>query len=122
MVAFIIRRVLLSIFVLFLITIMSFLLLYIMPGDPVTIMLGVDATPQRAEELRRELWLDRPLVEQYLHWLSNIFQGDLGMSITNQESVSGMMALRLPITLYLSFLALILSAVIGIGTGLVCAI
>lgn len=122
MVAFIIRRILLSIVVLFLITILSFLLIHIMPGDPVTIMLGVDATPQRVEELRQELWLDRPVVVQYFHWLSNVLQGDLGMSITNQESVSGLISLRLPTTLYLSFFALILSAIIGIGTGLICAI
>ncbi len=122
MVTYIIRRVLLSIFVLFLITILSFLLLNIMPGDPVTILLGVDATPQRAAELRAELWLDRPLVVQYVHWLSNVVQGNLGKSVTNQESVSGLIALRLPITMYLSIFALILSAIIGVGTGLVCAI
>jgi peptide/nickel transport system permease protein len=122
MVAYIIRRILLSIFVLFLITILSFLLLNIMPGDPVTILLGVDATPQRAEELRKELWMDRPLVVQYLHWLSNVVQGDLGKSVTNRESVSGLIAVRLPVTLYLSFFALILSAILGIGIGLFCAI
>ncbi len=93
-----------------------------MPGDPVTILLGVDATPQRAAELRAELWLDRPLVVQYVHWLSNVVQGNLGKSVTNQESVSGLIALRLPITMYLSIFALILSAIIGVGTGLVCAI
>jgi peptide/nickel transport system permease protein len=113
MVAYIIRRVLLSVFVLFLITVLSFFLLDIMPGDPVTILLGIDATPQRAEELRKE---------QYLHWLSNVVQGDLGKSVTNRESVSGLIAVRLPVTLYLSFFALILSAILGIGTGLFCAI
>jgi peptide/nickel transport system permease protein len=122
MIAFIIRRVLLSVAVLFLITILAFLLLHIMPGDPVTIMLGVDATPQRYDEVRKELWLDRPLATQYLHWLSNTVQGNLGKSITNQESVSGLIAIRLPITMYLSIYALIISAVIGIGIGLICAI
>jgi peptide/nickel transport system permease protein len=122
MVTYIIRRVLLSIFVLFLITILSFLLLNIMPGDPVTILLGVDATPQRAEELRKELWMDRPMAVQYLHWLSNVFQGDLGKSVTNRESVSGLIAVRLPVTLYLSFFAMILSAILGIAVGLFCAI
>jgi peptide/nickel transport system permease protein len=122
MVAYIIRRVLLSVFVLFLITVLSFFLLDIMPGDPVTILLGIDATPQRAEELRKELWMDRPVVVQYLHWLSNVVQGDLGKSVTNRESVSGLIAVRLPVTLYLSFFALILSAILGIGTGLFCAI
>lgn len=122
MIAFIVRRILFSILVLIILSIITFLLLHIMPGDPVTIMLGVDATPQRYEELRRELWMDRPLAVQYLHWLGNVLQGDLGMSITNRESVSGLIAVRLPVTMYLSFFALILSAVVGIGTGLICAI
>jgi peptide/nickel transport system permease protein len=122
MIAFIVRRLLFSILVLIILSIITFLLLHIMPGDPVTIMLGVDATPQRYEELRRELWMDRPLAVQYLHWFGNVLQGDLGMSITNRESVSGLIAVRLPVTMYLSFFALILSAVVGIGVGLICAI
>jgi peptide/nickel transport system permease protein len=122
MVAFIIRRILFSILVLIILSIITFLLLHIMPGDPVTIMLGVDATPARYQELSRQLWLDRPLAVQYVHWLGNVLQGDFGMSITNRESVSGLIAVRLPVTMYLSFFALILSAVIGIGTGLICAI
>jgi peptide/nickel transport system permease protein len=122
MLAFIVRRLILSILVLFLITVMSFLLLHIMPGDPVTIMLGVDATPQRAEELRKELWLDRPVAVQYIHWLSNVLHGDLGDSVTNRESVSQAMAQRLPITLYLSFFSLILSTIVGVGIGIICAI
>jgi peptide/nickel transport system permease protein len=122
MITFIVRRILLSVFVLLLITILSFLLLHIMPGDPVTIMLGVDATPQRADELRKELWLDRPVVVQYIHWLSNVVHGDLGDSVTNRESVSQAIAQRLPITLYLSFFSLILSTIVGVGIGIICAI
>ncbi len=122
MIAFIVRRLLLSVFVLLLITIMSFLLLHIMPGDPVTIMLGVDATPQRADELRKELWMDRPVAVQYIHWLSNVVHGDLGDSVTNRESVSQAMAQRLPITLYLSFFSLILSTIVGVGIGIICAV
>jgi peptide/nickel transport system permease protein len=122
MITFIVRRILLSVFVLLLITILSFLLLHIMPGDPVTIMLGVDATPQRADELRKELWLDRPVAVQYIHWLSNVVHGDLGDSVTNRESVSQAMAQRLPITLYLSFFPLVLSTIVGVGIGIICAI
>jgi peptide/nickel transport system permease protein len=122
MISFIVRRILLSLLVLLILSIITFLLLHIMPGDPVTIMLGVDATPLRYEEVRKELWMDRPLTVQYIHWLSNALQGNLGKSITNRESVSGLVAVRLPVTMYLSFFALILSAIIGVGIGLICAI
>jgi peptide/nickel transport system permease protein len=122
MVTFIIRRLLLSIIVLLLITVMIFLLLHIMPGDPVTIMLGVDASQARADALRKELWLDRPLAVQYVHWLSNIVKGNFGKSVTFREDTSGLIKARLPITVYLSFLSLVLSAIVGIGAGVICAI
>jgi peptide/nickel transport system permease protein len=122
MVNFIIRRLLLSIIVLLLITIMIFLLLHIMPGDPVSIMLGIDASKERVDTLRKELWLDRPLAIQYIHWLSNTVKGDLGKSVSFQEDASSIIAARLPLTIYLSFIALILSTVIGVGGGIFCAI
>lgn len=122
MVTFIIRRLLLSIIVLLLVTVMIFLLLHIMPGDPATIMLGVDASKERVEALRKELWLDRPLAVQYVHWLSNAFKGDLGKSVTFGEEASSIIAVRVPITIYLSFLSLVLSAIIGIGAGIICAV
>jgi peptide/nickel transport system permease protein len=122
MVTFIIRRLLISIIVLLLITLIIFLLLHIMPGDPATIMLGIDANQERVDALRKELWLDRPLAVQYLHWLSNAVKGDLGKSVSFREDTSAIMAVRLPITIYLSFLSLILSAIIGIVAGIICAI
>ena len=122
MATFIIRRLLFSIIVLLLVTIMIFLLLHIMPGDPATIMLGIDASQERVEALRRELWLDRPLPVQYIHWLSNAVHGDLGKSVSFGEPASKIIAVRVPITVYLSFLSLILSAVIGIGAGIICAV
>jgi peptide/nickel transport system permease protein len=122
MVTFIIRRLLLSIIVLLLITVMIFLLLHIMPGDPVTIMLGIDASQARVDALRKELWLDRPLVVQYVHWLLNITKGNFGKSVTYREDTSEIIAARLPITIYLSFISMILSAIVGIGAGIICAV
>jgi peptide/nickel transport system permease protein len=119
---YIVRRILLSIVVLLLITVITFSLLHIMPGDPAVIMLGIDASPEQIDALRKELWLDRPLVVQYGHWLFNAIQGDLGKSVLYQEDVSDFIATRLPITMHLSLMALILSAVLGIGAGIVCAI
>jgi len=119
---YIVRRVLLSIIVLLLITILTFSLLHIMPGDPATIMLGIDVSPEQIDALRKELWLDRPLAVQYGHWLFNAIQGDLGKSVLYQEDVTGFIATRLPVTMHISFLALVLSTILGVGAGIICAI
>jgi peptide/nickel transport system permease protein len=120
--SFIVRRILLSVVVLFLVTILAFMIVQLLPGDPALTMLGQDASREQVEALRHELWLDRPLVVQYWHWLSNAAVGDFGKSITFQESVSGLVANRLPITLNLSLISLILSTIFGIGFGIICAI
>jgi peptide/nickel transport system permease protein len=119
---YIVRRILLSIIVLLLVTILTFSLLHLMPGDPAAIMLGIDASPEQIDALRKELWLDRHPVVQYGHWLFNAVQGDLGKSVVYDEDVTGFIATRLPITMYLSFMALVLSAVLGVGAGIICAI
>jgi peptide/nickel transport system permease protein len=120
--AFILRRILLSIIVLLLITILAFFLIHIMPGDPATIMLGMDSSQEQIDALRKELWLDRPLAVQYGHWLFNAIQGDLGKSVIFREDVTGIIATRLPITIHLSFLALILGTILGVVAGIICAI
>jgi peptide/nickel transport system permease protein len=120
--AFIVRRIVLSIVVLFLVTILAFMIVQLLPGDPALTMLGQDASREQVEALRHELWLDRPLVVQYWHWLSNAAQGDFGKSITFQESVSGLVGNRLPITINLSIIALIISTIFGVGFGIICAI
>jgi peptide/nickel transport system permease protein len=119
---FITKRILSAIVVLVIVTIVTFLLVQIMPGDPARIMLGLDATPEQVQELRSELWLDRPLAIQYIHWLGNALQGDLGRSIIYQESVTSVIAAKLPVTLHLSLLSLIFSTFIGIAFGILCAI
>ncbi len=105
-----------------LISVMVFFLLHIMPGDPATIMLGIDASQERIDSLRKELWLDRPVLVQYGHWLAGAIRGDLGKSVIFREDAAGIIADRLPITLHLSIVSLILSTFIGIAAGIVCAI
>lgn len=120
--SFIVRRLLIAIMVLFLVTIMTFSLIHIMPGDPALIMLGSDAALAQIEAERQELWLDRPLIVQYGHWLGNALRLDFGKSIVLRESVIGIIAHRLPITLYLSLISALLSIALGIGAGILCAI
>jgi peptide/nickel transport system permease protein len=123
MVTYIIRRMLMAIIIIFIVSFISFILMQLVPGNPVLTMLGLNATPSQIESLTHELSLDKPLVVQYGIWLNNALHGDFGKSVTMyREDVSRLIAQRLPITLYLSSMALIMAAVIGILTGIYCAV
>jgi peptide/nickel transport system permease protein len=119
---YIIRRLIQTVVVIFLVTFFAFTLLQIMPGDPAVTMLGTEAEVERIEALRKELWLDRPFLVQYGHWLGNTITGDLGKSITYREPVSELFLKRLPVTGQLAFFAFILSVVFGISAGIICAV
>jgi peptide/nickel transport system permease protein len=120
--AYIIRRLLLAIIVVFLVSILSFLLIQLVPGDPVRNVLGMDAPVDQVDAMRQELWLDRPVLAQYGHWVDNIFHGNLGDSLLYHQSVISLIGQRLPITLHLSILAILISTIVGIGAGIICAI
>lgn len=122
MVAFIVRRLIQTIFVLFLVSVMVFSLLQIIPGDPATIMLGTEASPGQIEDLRHELWLDQPIPAQYFHWLTNLLQGNLGDSVLYHESVASLIATRIPITVHLGLVALVLSTLVSIPAGVLSAV
>jgi len=122
MVTFIIRRLIQTVFVLILVSFIAFSLLHITPGDPVVTMLGTEATQEQIDTLRHELWLDRTLIVQYMHWFTNILQGDFGKSITYRESVASLIATRLPVTFHLGLIALILSTLISIPAGVISAV
>jgi peptide/nickel transport system permease protein len=102
-------------------SIASFALVHVIPGDPALVMMGGEGTTQAVEELRRQLGLDRPLHVRYLEWLGRIAQGDLGQSLYNRTQVSEELLWRMPTTLSLVTLALLLSIAIGIPAGLVSA-
>ncbi len=119
---FILRRLALTVIVLVLVSFLSFLLIHIMPGDPAATMLGLDARPEQIQALRHDLWLDRPFFIQYGHWMGNVLHGDLGTSLMYKDPISSIFAQRLPITLYLSLWAFILSTTLGIFLGIICAI
>jgi peptide/nickel transport system permease protein len=93
-----------------------------MPGDPAATMLGLDARPEQIEALRHELWLDRPFIVQYFHWAGNAVRGDFGNSLMYKDPIIDIIAQRLPITLYLSGWALIISTLLGVFLGIICAI
>jgi peptide/nickel transport system permease protein len=119
---YIVRRLLLSVVVLFLVTVLSFAIIQIIPGDPAALMLGSEASREQIADLRHDLYLDRPVVVQYWHWVSHAVTGDLGKSLKYQESVTKIIAERIPVTLNLTILSLILSVILGIGAGIICAV
>lgn len=108
--------------VLLIVTMVSFLLIHITPGDPAAAMLGTDATIEQIKALQKELWLDRPVVIQYIHWFSDALRGNLGTSIMYRDPIVDMFADRLSITLYLSAIALVLTTCMGIVAGIICAV
>jgi len=119
---FIVRRLLQTVIVVLIVTIISFLLMQLIPGDPALTLLGTEATQGQIDALRKELWLDQPIYKQYFHWLDNSIHGDFGSSITLRQKVSTLLATRLPITLYLSLWAFIGSIILGILFGIISAI
>ena len=102
-------------------TLASFALVHVIPGDPALVMMGGEGTPQAVEELRRQLGLDRPLHVRYLEWLGKIARGDLGESLYNRTRVSEELFWRMPTTLTLVALALVFSIGIGVPAGLLSA-
>lgn len=122
---YIIRRILISIPVLFGITVIIFALLHLAPGDPVTGMIDPtvgDFSPERIEAERESLGLNDPLPIQYFNWLGRIIRGDLGYSIILKKPIASMISVRLWPTLKITLLALILSAVFGISLGVLSAV
>ena len=103
-------------------SIASFALVHVIPGDPALVMLGGEGTPQQVVELRKQLGLDRPLPVRYWEWLTHVVRGDLGESLYNKTRVVDELAWRLPTTLTLVLLSLILSIAIGVPAGLLSAV
>jgi peptide/nickel transport system permease protein len=118
---YLMRRLVLSIPILLLVTIMVFGLIHLIPGDPVTVILGQEATPEVEAALRAELGLDRPLVAQYLTWLGNVLRGDLGRSLVDRTPVIDQIKLRLPITLELTLGTFIIALLIALPAGIISA-
>ena len=121
MLAYTIRRVLLTIPVMLMVATAVFLLLRLTPGDPAGVILGPEATEERRLALRRELGLEDPLPVQYVRWLGKAVQGDLGRSIFLNKPVTVALAERAQPTLLLTILALLVSVLIGLPTGVIAA-
>lgn len=122
MLELIVKRLLLAIPTLLLVSIMVFALQKLLPGDPVLAMAGEERDPAVIAQLRAEYHLDDPIPTQYFAWIGNALTGDLGMSLRTKEPVTALIASKLPVTLELSLLAMIIALVIGISMGIIAAV
>jgi len=122
MATFITRRLIQTVIILILLSMMVFAIMHLLPGDPVAIMLGDQASVEEMERLRSELGLDRPLHVQYLDWLSGLLRGDLGRSIVYNEDVADLVRTRLPVSLHIGLSAFLLAIAIGVPAGILAAL
>ena len=121
MARFIVRRLLIAIPVLLLVSLMSFAVIWLVPGDPAAVFLDASATPEQLAQVRHRLGLDEPFYLQMIAWYGRILHGDLGQSILLNRGVAAAIVERLPVTLSLTGLALLFATLMGVVAGLLAA-
>ena len=114
---FILRRLLLAIPVIVAMSIFVFLMIHLVPGDPVQTMLGFRATPQNVATVREQLGLDRPLLAQYLTWAGGLLHGNFGQDFISHTPVATLLRQRLPVTIELTLLSMTLAVLVGVPFG-----
>jgi peptide/nickel transport system permease protein len=122
MFSFIVKRVLSSLLIVFLVSLFAFSLMHILPGDPVVLVLGESAPQEKVDEYREQYNLDKPIITQYFLWIGGVVQGDFGESILNERDVGELMGMKLPATIALGIPAMILSVISGVLFGVITAI
>lgn len=121
MLKYTLKRIFSLIPVLFVVSVVIFALIHLTPGEPASVILGPEATPEQVQELRKQLGLDRPIHEQYFSWVQGVFKGDLGTSYFMREPVTKSIMDHLRPTLSLAALGLTISLIIAIPIGIVAA-
>jgi len=119
---FLARRLFAFIPTLFAVAIIVFFMIYLIPGDPVSVMLGPEATGDAIARAREDLGLNRPLPVQMAAWFVGVAHGNLGQSYFLSQSVNQALVERIPVTFSLASLALIISLVVGIGIGIIASL
>ncbi len=116
------QRIGFAIVILFIVSLFIFLGVELLPGDAAEEILGKTATPETVAAFRRELGLDLPLHTRYIEWVSNIFQGDLGISLSNRMEVSHQVGIRLFNTIFLALFAAVISMPLALALGILSAL
>jgi peptide/nickel transport system permease protein len=126
MTAYIIRRLLIGLVIIILVTLLVFLVMRLLPGDPLFLFLAENQIENLSEEqvaqMRHQYGLDKPLATQYLDWMGNILKGDLGVSVYNQNKISNLLVQRFPVSFELSLLAWIFGHALGLLVGIISAL
>mgnify|MGYP000962084791 FL=1 len=126
MLSYIIRRLLTMIPMLLIICFLIFVGMELMPTDPISYMVGpeqiANMTPEKLEEMREALGLNRPFIVRFFEWLGGIARGDFGYSLTNGQPIKDIIAAKLPATIELSLYALLISTVFGVFLGILSAV
>ncbi len=124
--AYIIRRVIQSLIVILIVTVLVFVGMRLLPGDPIYMIFNPNQlqnfTHAQIDQLRHDAGLDKPLMVQYFDWMGNVFKGNLGNSILSKQPISIELNKRIPVTAYIGFIAFLISLIIGIPAGIISAI
>ncbi|MGT2437365.1 ABC transporter permease [Bradyrhizobium betae] len=121
MLNFVVRRLLAMLPVLLAVSLLTFLIASLLPGDLALVILGDQATPENVAALRRDMGLDQPLWWRYLSWLGHVLQGDLGRSFRTGQTVLQAVAERIPVSLQLMLMAEFIGLLIGVPVAIACA-
>jgi len=121
MLLFILRRILISIPTLILVSIFVFALQKLLPGDPILVMAGEDRDPEVIAMLRERYRMNEPIVMQYFYWAADVLRGDLGTSLRTNEPVLSLIASKLPVTIQLAIMSMLFAILIGIPAGILSA-
>jgi len=122
MLTFLGNRLLQVIPTLFFVSVIIFSLQQLLPGDPATIMAGEERDPAVIEQIRRQYRLDQPIPVQYVYWVKGVLTGDLGESMRIKKPVRELILQKLPVTLQLALMAIVISLLIGVSAGIVSAV
>jgi ABC-type dipeptide/oligopeptide/nickel transport system permease component len=122
MLLYTLRRLLEMLTVLFGVSILVFLMIHMIPGDPARLIAGMEATPEVVEQIRRDLGLDQPLYVQFWRFLKGLTRGDLGLSYRMNTPVTEEIAARFPITFAIALGGTLLATLIGMSTGILAAV
>ncbi|MGE0522567.1 MAG: ABC transporter permease [Variibacter sp.] len=122
MLTFLAKRLLQLIPTLFFVSVLIFSLQHLLPGDPALVMAGEERDPEVIAQIRKQYRLDQPIPVQYVYWVKGVLVGDLGESLRIKVPVRDLIAEKLPVTLQLASMAIVIALIIGIGAGIISAV
>ncbi|MCD6288408.1 MAG: ABC transporter permease [Candidatus Hydrogenedentes bacterium] len=122
MVSYIARRLIMAVPVVLGVATIVFVLMFLIPGDPVRLMMGQRSDPALEAQIRAEMGLDKPVAVQYIRFMGRIVRGDLGYSLSKRRKVTDILLERLPATIYLGLTSLIIAVLIGVPAGIIAAV